>query len=198
MVITTRIEIPPLILRIGSSLVAHSGVPASSRGNKSLDGHARVCVVTGPGFPAIDIGLVTWSTGERELKPLGPRVPIQDYVYSTARTTLARRTWDDSAVLSMRLVALAPQVNNPQRWTAQSVTEEHLDWIVGSSFADFAASHGALAFGTGANLFGDASKDRNCLNVVFAEDNVALPFAAFAITRYLSMVKGFAKDKVGT
>lgn len=191
-----RIDLDPLILRIGDSPVPHSGTAASGSPRGRIDGTAIVGNVTGPANVSIDIGLVTWATGGLELKALVNRRDFLDFTHAAARTTLFREPHDGRIVNWMIVEALAPQAENPHHWTAQKVNEDHLDWILGSRFADFAADHGALAFGTAEAIRGDASPSRNFLNLAFDDGNVVLPIATYAITRYLSMAKGFSKDRV--
>lgn len=191
-----KIDIDPLTIRIGSKPIQHEGIPAANDGLGKRMGSALVAVVTGPGGLNADVGLVTWPGGSKELKTLGVKANTDALAYRGGRTTIFSAPYDGRLVSWMWVEALAPGLKNPDQPSAQSVTQAHLDWIIGGSFIDFLQSHGALEFGTAEDTRDDVSRNRNGLNVAFEPDNILLPLAVFIATRQLALVKGFSKDRV--
>jgi hypothetical protein len=195
----TSIELGPLALHVGlaEAAFAHVGTPAAQPDIGVVEGEAIGALVTASGVN-IDLALVRWPGGGRELKTLDTHSSPPPLNFLSARTTLVRDVVDGRELSLMFLEAVAPQRANPSRMSAQQVTVEHLDWILGASVEVLLRGHGAVAFGSGAELRGDESKARNCLLVAFDHDNIVVPLVAFAITRQLSLLRGFDKAKWGT
>ncbi len=76
------IEIPPLTLRIGQAVREHVGAPAHDSSLGKVTGSALFGLVTGPGGINIDVGLVTWPDGVRELKTMSTNAspPMVGYI----------------------------------------------------------------------------------------------------------------------
>ena len=192
----TSIDLGPLLLRIASEeeTFPHESTPAAHPDAGVLQGVAVGALITGPGIN-IDLALVHWPGDAREVKTIDTHAAPSPLNYTSGRTTLFRSDVDRKAVSLMYLEAVAPQKANPSRMSAQQVTTEQLDWILGASVEGLLREHGAIAFGTGEELRGDESKIRNRLQVAFEHDNIVVPLIAFAITRQLSLLKGFDKLK---
>ena len=197
-VFVSLIELGPLTLRVGSpeDVFAHTGTPAAQPDVGVVEGEAVGALVIAPGLN-IDLALVRWPGGRHELKTLDTHAAPPPLNFVSARTTLVRDDVDGRNLSLMFLEAVAPQKANPSRMSAQQVTAEHLDWILGASVEGLLRDHGAIAFGSGAEVRGDESKARNCLLVAFDHDNIVVPFVAFAITRQLALLRGFDKAKWG-
>ena len=188
-----QVNLDPLTLHIGDAEIEYTDTPAGNPELGLVTGRAIFGLVSGPSQVNVDIAHIAWPHGVRELKTVSANASPSPLDSTTGRTSLFPGKLDGRDVMWMYLEALTPGKKNPSRPSAQHVTREHLDWILGSSFEALVVEHRALAYGTGVETRGDESPSRNCLSVAFEPDNISLPLIAFAITRQLARVRGFDK-----
>ncbi len=174
---------------------AHVAVPAAKRGAPKEEGRAIGATVTGPGGVNVDLALVRWPDGTREVKTLEVNQSPPQVTYAGGRVPIYLHSTSVGNVEWIFVRALSPNLQGTGQPSAQSVGEDQLDWILGSSFRACVSSHGAVSFGSNAEVRGDTSKTKNLLVVAFELGDHLVPLVAFAITRQLAMFRGFDKAK---
>jgi hypothetical protein len=194
-----NIQLGPLELEVsdGGITFPHSGTPAANPDAGEVAGEAIGGLVTGPGGINVDLALVRWPGGVREMKTLRTNASPRPLDYASGRTTLFQADFEGQSLTWMYLDAVSPKRGKPGQWSTHQVAARHLDAILDDSAAALLGEYGAVAFGTGVDLRGDTSKVRNRLQVGFQTDNIVVPFIAFAITRQLALLRGFDKAKWG-
>jgi hypothetical protein len=67
--------------------------------------------------------------------------------------------------------------------------EQELNKLINENIEKYLKRFGAVEFGKRELILSDNSNRKNQIGVIFPEDNIEVPFVAYAITRPLAMVR---------
>lgn len=182
------ITIGPVIMSVFDTPVPVQG-EAFTGGNQN--GIATACEVRTPDGGVLEVGLVNWEHGDRDVRCFSRLAgPLMfDRLVKGARLGVATKRpgdWDTE------LGVLTHHDDRPP--TVVKATWQDLDLVLGSSAADFLLGVGATAVGTKEDTIGDASRRRGYLVMVSPEDQPTPPLAAYVLTRVLPLMNGFGSS----
>ena len=151
------------------------------------------------------IAYVTWSNGEREVRPIARSQWGEDKEFPDGNQSLYEQ-FIDRERLRLQITpaftdgqdyvalrqARAAAYSRPQLFSAG---REDLDGGAGLDCESVLRTAGATCFGTLQELWGETGRSRNLLGACFPRDLRLVPVLAFALTRMLPIMNGMSSEK---
>jgi hypothetical protein len=157
-------------------------IEGQTTSGEAASGHAQIFEVLGSGF-AVEVGVVDWSTGDRDVQMLRRLRGDEPLDGLTRRLRISIREKDGNRWMELEQARL-----NEGRPGSYRASLEELDERAGLSTCDVMRQMGG-AIGTREDLLEDTSRRRSWMCAVFPEDALFAPVAAFTITRIAPLVR---------
>lgn len=154
-------------------------------------GTATACELRTPDGGLLEIGLVNWEHGDRDVRCFsrlaGPL--MYDRLTKGARLGVAAKrpdVWDTELGVLTHHEDRLP--------TVVKATWLDLDSVLGSSAAELLLQVGGTAVGTKEDTIGDSGRRRGYLVMVSPQDQPIPPLTAYVLTRVLPLMTGFGSS----
>jgi hypothetical protein len=182
-------------LTIGPVTMAVFESPVPVQGEAFTGGHqhgtATACELRTPDGGILEVGLVAWEHGDRDVRCFsrlaGPL--LYDRLVKGGRLGVASKRagdWDcELGILAHHDVGLP---------TVVKASWPDLDSVLGASAAALLLSLGASAVGTKEETLADTGRRRGYLVMVSPQDQPLPPLAAYVLTRVLPLMTGFGSS----
>jgi hypothetical protein len=158
-------------------------------GGEPMAAIQHLAFITGPDGIALETAYLIFSNGDRDLRVLESGDTPSPYSRLAHGGRLGVYSLGDFNYCELRAMKLGDK-----NWSnLQRATYSEMETWLGSNVNDFLASLGASKAMTRESLFGDEGRRRNELASSFNHDNLLAPFAIFALTRPLPLLRGAKK-----
>jgi hypothetical protein len=186
---SSTFELGPLRIVWRPESYPWEGNPAA--GGDSQVGTAAVAGVTGGGGVAVDVAVITWAAGSREVAAIdchGSPPRIQ-------RLARGGRMGIHVASDTQEWMELRISRLTSADWSSEfQTTLPELKMVTRLAVGERLSELGATALGTRADVLGESGRRRNELAVVFPRADFAVPVAAYCCVRVLPLLYAHGRD----